>query len=70
MQYPDDLKTVALEFQDAWLGKNELLLCHRQMNRWIENRSGRPLIERAGASQVLRWWPLTDESAVSCTLPL
>lgn len=65
-RFPADFVNVALEYHDVWIGKTELLIAHRQLGRWIDNRSGVALRENGRTMFAERWWDLTPINAISC----
>jgi hypothetical protein len=66
MQLPEACENVALEYYDVWLGKSEVLIAHRQMNKWIDTRSGKPLKEYGRTMYAVRWWPLVAAAGILC----
>lgn len=66
MQMPDPNENVALEYHDSWLKKSTVLIAHRQMNKWIDTRTGEPLKENGRTLYAVRWWPLVAETAIAC----
>ena len=62
---PEEGKVVVVEFEDAWMRKNELLFAMRFKNKWLEVRSQRFLMENKNC-RVLRWWSLEPKKSNQC----
>lgn len=64
MQFPKSGETVALEFHDVFAGEPEVLIARRRLNRWIDVRSGKPLLEKGRTMCAVRWWPLREKGGI------
>jgi len=67
IQLPESGENVALEYHDTWLGKSEVLIAQRKINKWIDVRSGKPLKENGRTMYAVRWWPLVADAGIPCS---